>query len=50
MGHSHVTDKQLPSIEYSLNHRPCKILGFMTPFNVFSELELSNVAGVALQT
>ena len=50
MGHSYVTDKQLSSIEYSLNHRPRKILGFKTPFKVFSELKLNNVAGVALQT
>jgi IS30 family transposase len=47
---SHVSDKQLSSIEYSLNHRPRKILGFKTPFEVFSELKLNNTASVALQT
>ena len=47
---SHVTDRQLSSIEYALNHRPRKILGFTTHFEMFSELELNNTASVALQT
>jgi transposase, IS30 family len=46
---SHVSDKQLSCIENSLNHRPRKILGFRTPFEVFRELKLNNIAGVALQ-
>lgn len=44
-----VNYQQLSSIEYSLNNRPRKILGFRTPFEVFSELKLDNIAGVALQ-
>jgi IS30 family transposase len=41
--------QELSSIEYSLNNRPRKILGFRTPFEVFSELKLNHIAGVALQ-
>jgi IS30 family transposase len=44
-----VSYQQLSSIEYSLNNRPRKILGFRTPFEVFSELKLNEIAGVALQ-
>jgi IS30 family transposase len=43
------THQQLTSIEYALNNRPRKILGFRTPFEVFSELKLNHIAGVALQ-
>jgi IS30 family transposase len=32
-----------------LNNRPRKILGFRTPAEVFDELKLNNLAGVALQ-
>jgi IS30 family transposase len=39
----------LSSIEYALNNRPRKILGFRTPHEVFSELKLNDIAGVALQ-
>jgi len=39
----------LSSIEYALNNRPRKILGFRTPHEVFSELKLGDIAGVALQ-
>lgn len=46
---SQATHQQLTSIEYALNNRPRKILGFRTPFEVFSELKLNHVAGVALQ-
>ena len=46
---SSINYQQLTSIEYSLNHRPRKILGFRTPHEVFSELKLNNIAGVALQ-
>jgi IS30 family transposase len=41
--------QQLSSIEFALNNRPRKILGFRTPAEVFSELKLDNLAGVALQ-
>jgi IS30 family transposase len=41
--------QQLSSIEYALNHRPRKILGFRTPYEVFSEIKLNHIAGVALQ-
>jgi IS30 family transposase len=44
-----VTHQQLTSIEYALNNRPRKILGFRTPAEVFDELKLNNLAGVALQ-
>ena len=44
-----VTQYELNSVEYALNHRPRKILGFRTPHEVFSEIKLNNVAGVALQ-
>ena len=43
------THQQLTSIEYALNNRPRKILGFRTPFEVFSQLKLNHIAGVALQ-
>ena len=44
-----LTQSDLYSIEYALNHRPRKILGFRTPHEVFSEIKLNNIAGVALQ-
>jgi transposase, IS30 family len=44
------THQDLTAIEHSLNGRPRKILGFRTPAEVFSELKLNQVAGVALQT
>jgi IS30 family transposase len=43
------TQRQLSSIEYALNTRPRKILGFKTPLEVLSDLKLNNIAGVALQ-
>ena len=43
------SQQQLTSIEYALNHRPRKILGFRIPHEVVSELNLNNIAGVALQ-
>lgn len=44
--HSH---QALAAIESSLNNRPRKILGYRTPAEVFSELKLHQVRGVALQ-
>lgn len=44
--HSH---QRLASIEASLNNRPRKVLGYRTPAEVFSELKLHQVQGVALQ-
>jgi IS30 family transposase len=41
--------QQLTSIEYALNNRPRRILGFKTPAEVFAELKLDQVASVALQ-
>jgi IS30 family transposase len=46
---SEVSYQQLSSIEYFLNNRPRKILCFRTPFEVFSELKLNDITGVALQ-
>jgi IS30 family transposase len=45
---STVSQQQLSSIEYALNHRPRRILGYRTPQEVFSELKMSDIAGVAL--
>jgi transposase, IS30 family len=44
-----VSQHQLTSIEHALNNRPRKILGFKTPNEVFSDLKLNNISGVALQ-
>lgn len=41
--------QELTAIEHSLNHRPRKVLDFQTPHEVFSQLKLDDVAGVALQ-
>ena len=46
---SKVSYQQLTAIEHSLNHRPRKILGFRTPHEVFSQLKLDQLDGVALQ-
>jgi IS30 family transposase len=44
--HSH---QALAFFESSLNNRPRKILGYRTPAEVFAELKLDRVQGVALQ-
>ena len=44
-----VSDDQLASIEALLNNRPRKILGYLTPAEVFSTLKRDFIAGVALQ-
>jgi len=43
------TDKNLRDVEFILNITPRKILGFKTPDEVFSQLKIDQVAGVALQ-
>jgi IS30 family transposase len=43
------TDKNLRDLEFVLNNTPRKILGFRTPHEVFSQLKLDAIAGVALQ-
>jgi IS30 family transposase len=43
------SDADLRRIEELLNNRPRAILGFRTPAEVFSELKLGDIAGVALQ-
>ena len=43
------TDDDLRSLENVLNATPRKILGFATPAEVFSQLKISHIAGVALQ-
>ncbi len=46
---SNVTQAQLTAIEKSLNNRPRQVLGFRTPAEVFADLKLDSIAGVALQ-
>lgn len=46
---SQVTQQQLSEIEFKLNNRPRKVLGFRTPLEVFNELRMQNKRGVALQ-
>jgi transposase, IS30 family len=46
---SQFSRQQLTSIEQSLNNRPRKILGFRTPAEVFNDLKINDVAGVALE-
>jgi len=46
---SQVSRQQLTAIEHNLNHRPRKILDFQTPYEVFSQLKPTDIAGVALQ-
>ena len=46
---STLTQQELSTIENALNHRPRKILGFRTPHEVFTELKIGDIAGVALQ-
>lgn len=43
------TDEDLRRVEFILNNTPRKILGFKTPAEVFKQLKLDNIAGVALQ-
>jgi hypothetical protein len=49
MGLRAVTAQQLTAIEHSLNNRPRKILGFLTQAEVFEQLKLNHIAGVAPQ-
>ena len=44
-----ITHQQLTYIEHALNHRPRKILGFESPYEVFSRLSPNFISGVALQ-
>lgn len=44
-----VTQAQLTAVENMLNNRPRKVLGFRTPAEVFADLKLDTIAGVALQ-
>lgn len=46
---SQFSHQELLAIEHSLNNRPRKVLGFRTPAEVFAELKLNDIAGVALQ-
>ena len=43
------TDEDLRKVEFIMNNTPRKILGFRTPEEIFSQIKLDNVAGVALQ-
>ena len=43
------TDQDLAKLEYVLNNMPRKILQFATPQEVFSQLKIDAIAGVALQ-
>lgn len=44
-----VTQQQLTDIEFKLNNRPRKVLGFRTPLEVFNDLRIQHKLGVALQ-
>lgn len=46
---SQVTEEQLHNIELALNNRPRRILGYRTPQEVFDQLRLDHIDGVALQ-
>ena len=46
---SQVSHQQLTSIEHALNHSPHEILGFLSPYKVFSKLFSNLIAGVAHQ-
>jgi IS30 family transposase len=46
---SNLTQRDLSSIESALNRRPRKTLGFRPPHEVFTELKIGDIAGVALQ-
>ena len=46
---SQFSHQQLTAIERSLNNRPRKILGFRTPAEVFTDLKINDIAGVALE-
>lgn len=46
---SNITQAQLNHVENLLNNRPRKILDFLTPAEVFANLKLNHIAGVALQ-
>jgi len=43
------TDQDLRRIEYVMNNTPRKILDFATPQEVFDQIKLDQIAGVALQ-
>lgn len=43
------TDQDLRQIEFLMNNTPRKILGFRTPQEVFDQIKLDQIAGVALQ-
>jgi IS30 family transposase len=43
------SDSDLRDIEELLNNRPRAVLGFRTPAEVFADLKLNEIAGVALQ-
>jgi IS30 family transposase len=43
------TDQDLRRIEYVMNNTPRKILGFATPQEVFDQIKIDQIAGVALQ-
>ena len=46
---SQISHQQLISIKHDLNHRPCKVLGFLSPYHVFSKLFSNLIAGVTHQ-
>lgn len=43
------TETNLANLEFVLNNTPGAILGFKTPHEVFTQLKIDAVAGVALQ-
>ena len=43
------TDADLGKVEFIMNNTPRKILGFRTPQEVFAQIKIDQIAGVALQ-
>lgn len=43
------TDQDLRQVEFLMNNTPRKILGFRTPQEVFDQIQLDQISGVALQ-
>ena len=47
---SKISHQQINSIKHDLNHRPSKVLEFLSRYHVFSKLFSNLIAGVTHQT